>query len=149
MKQKKNILLLIGTVLALFPFGVYMLTRLGGYIKLLPALTSEQIVWFFSLLALNVVFYAAVVFLAVVQLRNHCKCRAKRVIPILGIVLSGLNLAYYIISIPASLPSGLLQNYLGLLSVITTLFFKNLAIAGPIGHILLIIGYAKSLQDKK
>jgi len=150
MKEKKNILLLIGVVLALFPFGVYLITRFGGYLRLLSALTSRSVVWFFSLFALNVVFYSAVAILAISQLRNNCRHTGKRAIPIIGIVLSGLYLAYYIFSIPAKLPSGLLYNYLGLLTVIKTLFFKNLSsVAAPVGHILLVIGFVKSLPKKK
>ena len=146
MREKKNILLCVGAVLSGLPFVKYLADLICSAFLQKP-LTGYNFLAIFG----NVVFVAFVVILAVLQIRNNCKCRGKGLLPIVGIVVSSLYLLFIAISFPAEYPRYFIYKHLYLLTIqyFVEAFVSNFLVFGVIGHILLLIGHIKSIPVGK
>ena len=147
MREKKKILLCVGAVLATLPF----IKRLIDLIRSVSSLQNPLTGYNFLAMLVNVVFIVSVVILAVLQIRNDCKCRGKRLLPIVGIIVSSLYLLFIAISFPAEYPRYLIYNHLNLLTIqyFIAAFLSNFLVFGVVGHILLLIGHIKSIPVGK
>lgn len=141
MKENNKKYLLIGAILSVFPLLRFiadcLYTTNGKNFSLIVAMV------------VNLVFSAFVVVLAVVQMKMNCKKRCKRIVSIVGIAVSGLCIISTLFTGLSVLPQYVIVSYLGLISTAIALFIENFVILGMIGHILLLIGYVKSLPKRK
>lgn len=151
MKKNKNPLLLLGTIFSAFTLCVHILTIPQNFFKLIqfamvPLIRNTVLPWIIKL-----VLFVAVVILALVQLVRNRKNVKNRTLPITGIVVSSVCLLLAILSIPGAFPLFLVHVELDLVAFryIINALVIYLIRYGIIGHVLLLIGYARSLPKKK
>jgi len=159
MKEKKNVFLLLGTVLSVMPLIsniVRSLIYIKNYTAILPYVSADDMLSSMIVDALlptivNVVLIVLMVILAVLQLRCNTRKHDNYKLPIIGIIASSLCLVYTVFSVIAKIPSAIIHQSLDLLSVryfINELFI-HLVFVGIIGFVLLVIAYIKSLPKRK
>ena len=144
MKERKNIFLLIGALILLFPLCTHILNVIA-YVTGLK-ITANILLLLIGNVAVNLL----PMFISSVQI--ICNQRNKRtwVVPVVGIALSGYYFVMAICSIVTSLPSFQIHVTLNLLSSMSVLL-RVIAnwVLGVVGHIVLLIGYIKSLPQKR
>ena len=147
MQSKKNIILCVGAVLSALPFVGYFADLIRSVILLQNPFTGYDL---FGMIV-NTVFIAAVVILAVLQIRSNCKGSGKRAIPIMGSVVSGVYLLVEVLLVLAEYPSYIVMDYLNLFTIqsFIAIFVSNFLIFCVVGHILLLIGHIKSISVGK
>lgn len=150
MKKSKNALLLLGTIFSAFTLCVHILTIPQNFFELIqfamvPVIRNTVLPWIIKL-----VLFTTVVILALVQLVRNRKNVKKRALPIAGIVVSSVCLSLAILSIPGALPRFLVHVKLDFVTFryIINELVMYLIHYGIVGHILLLISYARSLPQK-
>lgn len=151
MKKSKNVLLFLGIIFSAFTLCVHILTISQNFFELIqfamvPLIRNTVLPWIIKL-----VLFTAVVVLALVQLVRNRKNNKSCTLIIAGIVVSIVCLVVAILSIVGELPRILIFVYLDFATfryIINTLLVYLIRY-GIIGHILLLIGYARSLPEKK
>lgn len=146
MREKKNILICVGAALSTLPLIKYL-------IDFICSVLLQKTITGYNILAMlvNVLFFVFVVILAVVQICNNCKCSTKRTIPIVGIVVSGLLLLADVSSLIEEYQRYIIYKSLDLVTIqyFIAAFVSNFLVLAITGHILLLIGYIKSISVGK
>ena len=141
MKESRNKYLFIGAILSSCPLFRFITEFLYA--------TDGKIFSLIVALVVNLAFFVFVVTLAVAQMKINRQKSCKRVVSIVGIAVSGLCIISTLFTGLSVLPQYVIVSYLGLISTAIALFVENFVIFGMIGHILLLIGYVKSLPKRK
>ena len=144
-KSNKNIFIFSGAVFSLFPY-IKQLIGTIAYIVDGDMLDLQNYILSF---AVNMVFFAFVILLAVLQIQRNRKGIRNRLLPVIGILISALYLLFQVLTAGTLLPQYIILSRLGLVHTIYVMYFKNWLFLGVLGHILLIVGYCKSLIRKK
>ena len=142
MKERKNILLLVGAIFSLFPLYTVYSSILDYLIDLGTAMPTGKIMTEIGSVVINLL----PVIIAIIQIICSERNRNKWIVPAVGIAISG----YFLISrVVTLLPS--LQVYITLNLLSSAKFIINMIMSwgfGIIGHIVLLIGHIKSLPKR-
>ena len=143
MKKGKNILLLIGAILCLFPLCSHMQDLIYYTFFSIRDLPTDIMFQFFVSTLVTGLFVAH----SLILLTRNLKNAGGRILPLIGIVMNGVGLILSILSVISVLPQFLILNemhLIGLQYIITMLpGFVEIA-----AHILLLIGCIYSLPRK-
>ena len=142
MKERKNILLLIGAIFSLFPLYTFYSSIKDYLIDLGTAMPIGKIMTEIGSAVINLL--PAII--AIIQIICSERNRGKWIVPPIGIAISG----YFLISgVVTILPS--LQVYVTLNLLSSAKFIINIIMSwgfGTIGHIILLIGHIISLPKR-
>ena len=144
MKSVKNIFLLSGAVFSLFPY-IKQLIGTIAYIVDGDMLDLQNYILSF---AANMVFFALVILLAMLQVRCNRKGSRNWLLTIVGISVSAVYFVFQVLTASTLLPKYIILSRLGLVHTVYVMYVKNWLFLGILGHILLIIGYCRSLLRK-
>ncbi len=140
MKDRKNILLLVGIIVLNIPLFMHAYELVTAVEQTLP----ED----FLRLCINLILRGVVSLLAIAQFMCNYKEIRKPVLPVIGICVSGLFILLPILSLVSALPQFLVLDSLGL--VIVEYFWSEAAnLLSTVGNFLLLLGYVQSMKRRK
>jgi len=140
MKQRKNVLLLVGIIMLNIPVIMNMYE--------IAANPKEMITEVFLRLCGSVTLYGLVSLLAIAQFMCNCKGSRKPALSVTGICVSGIFILLPVLSLIASLPKYLIMNSLDLV-IAEHILAQTANLLSAAGNGLLLAGYVQSLKRRE